>query len=107
MDFGYSEKTEEIRARVAAFMAEHIYPSEEKLFAQIATGDRWQPMPLMEELKDEAKGSDRPPLRRWCRSIAPAPTGRSLPSKGSIRTLIDVDAGPPRSVDGPNSAAIG
>ena len=57
MDFSYSAKAEEYRERVAAFMAAHIYPNEEKLLAQIATGDRWQPIPLMEELKDKAKAA--------------------------------------------------
>ena len=57
MDFSYSAKAEEYRERVAAFMAAHIYPNEKKLLAQIATGDRWQPVPLMEELKDKAKAA--------------------------------------------------
>ena len=59
MDFGYSAKTEEYRGRVAAFMGEHIYPNEERLFGEIAAGDRWQPMPFMEELKDKAKAAKK------------------------------------------------
>ena len=57
MDFGFSDRTEEYRGRVAAFMAEHIYPNEEKLLAEIASGNRWEPMPFMEVLKDRAKAA--------------------------------------------------
>ncbi|MDP6588248.1 MAG: acyl-CoA dehydrogenase family protein, partial [Alphaproteobacteria bacterium] len=55
MDFNYSDKAEEIRGRVAAFMEAHVYPNEQKMLAEIATGDRWQPIPLLEELKQMAK----------------------------------------------------
>ena len=58
MDFGYSDKTREIRDRVAAFMEEHIYPNEQEMFVQIDDGDRWQPIPMMEELKAKAKAED-------------------------------------------------
>ena len=58
MDFGYSKKTQDIRDRVADFMEEHIYPNEQEMWAQIEDGDRWQPIPLMEELKNKAKAAD-------------------------------------------------
>ncbi len=57
MDFSYSDKANEYRDRVAAFMAEHIYPNEEKMLAEIATGDRWQPIPLLEALKEKAQAA--------------------------------------------------
>jgi acyl-CoA dehydrogenase len=58
MDFEYSQKTRDLLARLNAFFDEHIYPNEEKMHAQVgATGDRWQPLPLMEELKGKAKAA--------------------------------------------------
>ena len=41
MEFEHSEKVRTLQARVAAFMAEEIYPNEEVLFAQVNEGDRW------------------------------------------------------------------
>ncbi|MBM3482468.1 MAG: acyl-CoA dehydrogenase [Alphaproteobacteria bacterium] len=55
MNFDCSPKTKEIRDRVAAFMAAHVYPNEENILAQIDEGDRWTPIPLLEELKKKAK----------------------------------------------------
>ncbi|HZC96426.1 MAG TPA: acyl-CoA dehydrogenase family protein [Bradyrhizobium sp.] len=55
MEFEYSEKVNKLRERVEAFMAEHVYPNEADLFAQVSEGDRWQPVPLLEELKAKAR----------------------------------------------------
>ena len=55
MDFEHSEKVRTLRARLDAFMVEHIYPNEEELFAQVDKGDRWEPVPLMESLKAKAR----------------------------------------------------
>ena len=57
MKFEHSEKVRSLQARVEAFMAEHIYPNEEELFAQVNEGDRWQPVPLMESLKVRARAA--------------------------------------------------
>jgi acyl-CoA dehydrogenase len=57
MEFEHSEKVGALRARLEAFMAEHIYPNEEELFAEIDTGDRWQPVPLLESLKAKARAA--------------------------------------------------
>ena len=54
MDFDYSPKVAALQARVAAFMAEHVYPSEAAILAEIADGDRWQPTRGMEALKEKA-----------------------------------------------------
>jgi len=56
MDFGYSKKTQEFRERVLAFMDAHIHPSEEELVAQLNDGNRWKVLPLLEELKERARG---------------------------------------------------
>ena len=55
MDFEYSARTKELVARVAAFMEAHVYPNEERIIQDIADGDRWQPIPTLEKLKDKAK----------------------------------------------------
>ncbi len=57
MDFGYSDKAKDIRNRVAAFMEAHVYPNEQKMLVEIATGDRWQPIPYLDELKERAKAA--------------------------------------------------
>ena len=57
MDFDYSPRTQELRRRLLAFMDAHIYPSESLYFAQIAEGDRWQPVPIIEALKPLARAA--------------------------------------------------
>jgi acyl-CoA dehydrogenase len=57
MDFDYTPKVKELQKRVADFMAAHVYPNEQNMLAQIAEGDRWQPPPLMEELKARARAA--------------------------------------------------
>jgi len=58
MEFEHSDKVRKLQERVAAFMAEHIYPNEEELFAEVNEGDRWQPVPLLEELKAKARAAE-------------------------------------------------
>jgi acyl-CoA dehydrogenase len=55
MDFDYSPKTRQVRERVAAFMSAHVYPNEEAILAEIDQGDRWQPIALLNELKERAR----------------------------------------------------
>lgn len=56
MDFAYSEKVEALRARLLAFMDEHIYPNEAVYDAQqAAMTDRWQPVPIVDALKPKAR----------------------------------------------------
>jgi len=55
MDFEYSPKTKELGARLAVFMNEHVYPNEKRHAREVAEGDRWQPVPLVEELKARAR----------------------------------------------------
>ncbi|MGF1606521.1 MAG: acyl-CoA dehydrogenase family protein [Rhodothalassiaceae bacterium] len=57
MDFGYTPKMRDYQGRVRQFMAEHILPREDEMFAQVAEGDRWQPLPILEALKAEAKAA--------------------------------------------------
>jgi acyl-CoA dehydrogenase len=55
MDFEYSEKTEELALRVTQFMRDHIYPNESVFDEQVAAGDRWSTVPVLEDLKSKAK----------------------------------------------------
>ncbi|WP_281300371.1 MULTISPECIES: acyl-CoA dehydrogenase family protein [unclassified Iodidimonas] len=55
MDFAYSPRCKDILARLRAFMETHYYPREADMFAEVASGDRWQPLAIIEELKDKAK----------------------------------------------------
>jgi alkylation response protein AidB-like acyl-CoA dehydrogenase len=57
MHFEYNERTKYTLERIRAFMDEHIYPNEESYFRQLeALGtDRWQVLPLVEELKKKAR----------------------------------------------------
>ena len=52
-----SEKARDLCQRVQAFMEEHIYPNEATYLEQIAEGDRWQPVPIQENAKEEAKAA--------------------------------------------------
>ena len=53
--FEHNAKTADLLARLRAFMAEHIYPNEKLYYQQKAEGDRWAPVPLIDELKAKAK----------------------------------------------------
>jgi acyl-CoA dehydrogenase len=55
MYFEYTDKVKDLQKRVAAFMDEHIYPNEKTFYDQINEGDRWQPVPVIEELKPKAR----------------------------------------------------
>ena len=56
MEFEYSEKVQDLRARVAAFMDEHVHPNEATYDAQLGGAtDRWQPVPIVQGLKREAR----------------------------------------------------
>jgi acyl-CoA dehydrogenase len=55
MNFNYSAKSKELQAKLQAFMDEHIYPNEKAFHVEINSGDRWQPLQLIENLKAKAK----------------------------------------------------
>jgi acyl-CoA dehydrogenase len=56
MQFDYTEKVQQLRDRVQAFMDEHIYPNEATYNEQLANAaDRWQPVPVVQALKPEAR----------------------------------------------------
>jgi acyl-CoA dehydrogenase len=55
MDFNYSQKTKELQNRLSRFMDEQIYPNEKAYHAEINSGERWQPLRLIEDLKAKAR----------------------------------------------------
>lgn len=61
MDFGYSPKTQELRAAVSAFMDEHVYPNEGRYWAELEAntqaGKRWTPLQVIEDLKPKARAA--------------------------------------------------
>ena len=52
-----SDRATRLAAELRAFMDAHIYPAEPRYQAEIAQGDRWQPVPVIEELKHEARAA--------------------------------------------------
>jgi acyl-CoA dehydrogenase len=55
MDLDLSERAGMLRQQLLAFMDEHIYPNEATFARQVDDGDRWQPVPLIEDLKRKAR----------------------------------------------------
>jgi acyl-CoA dehydrogenase len=55
VNFDYSPRVKDLQARLSAFMDAHVYPNEQRFAEQIAQGERWQPIPLIEELKAKAR----------------------------------------------------
>jgi acyl-CoA dehydrogenase len=55
VDFEYSAKTKGLQARLCAFMDKRIYPNEKRFRDEVAAGDRWQPIALIDALKKEAQ----------------------------------------------------
>lgn len=58
MDFNYSAKSVGLQKRIVEFMDEYVYPNEQRFQNEINSGDRWQPLELIEELKVKAKAAD-------------------------------------------------
>jgi acyl-CoA dehydrogenase len=57
LNFDYSVRVQELRERLRAFMAEHIHPNEDKWQAHVRSEQRWQPAPVIEELKPKARAA--------------------------------------------------
>jgi acyl-CoA dehydrogenase len=55
MEFEHSAKVKDLQTRLTAFMDTHVYPNETRFRDEIADGDRWQPTPVIEELKRKAR----------------------------------------------------
>lgn len=55
MDFVFSDEQRYWRDRVSAFMAEHVHPAVPIYEQQVAQGERWMVVPVIEELKQKAR----------------------------------------------------
>ena len=55
MAFEHSARTQELAARLEAFMQANVYPNEKRHAREVAEGDRWQPIRLIEALKAQAR----------------------------------------------------
>jgi acyl-CoA dehydrogenase len=54
MNFAFNEKTTELQRRLQTFMAEHVYPNEQRFHGEVER-DRWKPTEIIEELKGRAR----------------------------------------------------
>ena len=57
MNFEFSDKVKDLQKRVAAFVAENVYPNEKVYAQQVAEGGRWCVPPVMEEMKAKARAA--------------------------------------------------
>jgi acyl-CoA dehydrogenase len=55
MEFRYSERCEEYRRKLLAFFDDHIYPNEKRYWEEVRGPRRWEPTPIVEELKGKAR----------------------------------------------------
>ena len=53
--FEHSARTADLLSRLRAFMDEHIYPNEARYYAEVAEGDRWGHVTLIDDLKVKAR----------------------------------------------------
>ena len=56
MEFAYSDRTEELRSRVRALLDELVLPAEVVYAEQRRDGGPWDTPPVMEDLKQQARG---------------------------------------------------
>ena len=54
MDFEYSPRVQELQKKLIAFMNQHVYPNEKAWYDHCNGPNRWQPVPIIEELKPKA-----------------------------------------------------
>jgi acyl-CoA dehydrogenase len=73
VDFQHSEKARAYLARLGAFMDEHVYPNEERYYAEVAQGNRWDDPPLLEPLRQEARA-----VGLWNLFLPDSPHGAGL-----------------------------
>ena len=58
MDFDFSPRVQDLRKKVSQFMEDHVHPNEQTFEDQLNSGpDRWQIPPILEEIKEKAKGA--------------------------------------------------
>ncbi len=57
MDFAYSDKVKALQEKLGRFMDDQIYPNEHRYHEGLGEANRWQPRPIVEELKPKAKAA--------------------------------------------------
>jgi acyl-CoA dehydrogenase len=57
LNFDYTPEVQELRQKLTAFMKAHVYPSEHKWEAHVRGERRWEPVPVIEELKEKARAA--------------------------------------------------
>jgi acyl-CoA dehydrogenase len=57
MNFEFSAKVRELQRHLSGFMEEHIYPNEAAWLAHCHGPDKWEPAPIVEELKPKARAA--------------------------------------------------
>jgi acyl-CoA dehydrogenase len=57
VNFEYSPKVMQLRRQLRAFMDAHIHPNEESWHAHVRSERRWSPVPVIEELKLQARAA--------------------------------------------------
>ncbi len=57
MDFEYSDRVKQLQKELLAFMDEYIYPNESLYYDHVNSPNRWQPVPIIEELKPKARAA--------------------------------------------------
>jgi acyl-CoA dehydrogenase len=81
MDFDYSPRTQQLAARLNAFMAEHVYPAEAAYFEEIEAnsraGRRWTPLQTIEKLKPKARDAGL-----WNLFLPPSAEGQAAAARG-------------------------
>jgi acyl-CoA dehydrogenase len=97
MDRDFSEKVQTLRHRLLGFMDEHIYPNEATFARQVDEGDRWQPVPLIEDLKHKARDEGLWNLfldRRSAARFAEPGSAKFLPDSGFGAGLTNYEYAP-------------
>jgi len=57
MNFEFTPKVKDLQKRLTAFMDRHIYPNEPRHQEHIDGPNRWQPVPVIEDLKPHARAT--------------------------------------------------
>ena len=65
MFFFFFDKTTDLQQGLEAFMDTHIYPNETEYYRQLNEGDRWEVIPIVEEIKVKAKAEGLKSLPDW------------------------------------------
>src|SRR6478609_4814273 len=93
MEFEYSPRTQELQKQLLAFMAEHIYPAEQRyedeMEANTKAGKRWTPLKTIEDLKPKARAQGL-----WNLFLPPTAGGKSAQHSGREFGLSNLEYAP-------------